>query len=200
MFLRSPGGSQLARAATLLSCLQFGAALLFMTVHDRMFQRQCLGFSGAKLRSKRCQFGWDRRLPAREGAGIAPRADGSSAAGPPGKEACGTVQWRWASAPSSAPQAAWLQGTGAAETFYASINCPAVSVVFPVSSDCWLLYLVSIIKLLQPENFQQQKTKLPKNIIEVNVRIVKENLSYPKLAPETAWTIKYKHLKPSFIG
>lgn len=56
------------------------------------------------------------------------------------------------------------------KTSYASINHSAISVVLPVSSDCWLLYL-SIIKLLQPENFQQQKKKLSVkiNIIEVNV-------------------------------
>lgn len=91
VFLRSPGGNQLARAATLLSCLQFGAALLFMTVRDRMFQRQCLGFSGAKLRSKPCRFGWDRRLPA-QGGWL--QCSGATWEG---------SLWRWASAPPLPP-------------------------------------------------------------------------------------------------
>jgi len=85
---------------------------------------------------------------------------------PAREEACGTVQLR-----SIGPEAARCQATGAAKAFYTSINRSAISVVLPVSGDGWLLYLMSIIKLLQPENIQQQKTKLSIkiNIIEVNV-------------------------------
>lgn len=42
----------------------------------------------------------------------------------------------------------------------ASINCSAISVVFPISRDCWLIYHMPVIKLLQPKNLQPQKTKL----------------------------------------
>ena len=67
VFVRRPGGNQLASAAMVLSCLQFGAVLLFMTVHGHMLQWQYLGFSNAKHRSNPCWFDCDR-LPAYTGS------------------------------------------------------------------------------------------------------------------------------------
>lgn len=47
----------------------------------------------------------------------------------------GPARWDTAVGLTSAPRATQPQATGAAETFYAGINCPAIAVVFPVSSD-----------------------------------------------------------------
>lgn len=142
VLLRRPGGNHFARAAMVLNCLQFGAVLFFMTVHDHMLQWQSLGFSNTKHRSNPCWFDC-YRLPAYTGSqGRVERSTDSPqdrclqcSKCQPGRKLVGQC--------SAAEHLSQRLPNFRPKTSYASTNHSAISVVLPVSSDCWLLCLWS---------------------------------------------------------